>query len=116
MSLPAAHRWQQGPGGLACRLLAVSRRGRMRRSWPMSRETRCVSVVIPVYNSAGTLWRAVDSVRRQTLLDLELLIVDDGSCDNSHALACELAAMDRRVRGVALPGNRGKSLSVHRSI
>ena len=82
----------------------------------MSRETRCVSVVIPVYNSAGTLRRAVDSVRRQTLRDLELLIVDDGSRDNSHALACELAVMDRRISVIALPENRGKSFAMNRAI
>ena len=82
----------------------------------MSRETRSVSVVIPVYNSAGTLRRAVDPVRRQTLRDLELLIVDDGSRDNSHALACELASTDQRIGVIALPENRGKAFAMNRAI
>jgi glycosyltransferase involved in cell wall biosynthesis len=40
-----------------------------------------VSVIIPVYNSSGTLRRALDSVFSQTLLPREILVVDDGSDD-----------------------------------
>lgn len=68
-----------------------------------------VSVIIPLYNSAGTLRRAVMSVVSQTLSDLELLIVDDGSRDNSLAVARSLANEDDRIRVIALPRNGGKS-------
>jgi succinoglycan biosynthesis protein ExoO len=67
-----------------------------------------VSVIIPVYNSAGTLRRAVGSVFAQTLTDSEILLVDDGSTDDSLDVARQLAASDPRVRVIALPTNRGK--------
>lgn len=42
-----------------------------------------VSVIIPLYNQGGTVGRALDSVFRQTLKDLEVIVVDDGSTDDS---------------------------------
>jgi hypothetical protein len=45
-----------------------------------------VSVVIPCYNSSGTLLRAIDSVRRQTVPVAEIIVVDDGSTDGSADL------------------------------
>jgi succinoglycan biosynthesis protein ExoO len=68
-----------------------------------------VSVVIPVYNSAGTLVRAINSVLRQTLTNIEVLVVDDASRDTTLAIAQALAIDDARVRVIALPINRGKS-------
>ena len=47
-----------------------------------------VSVIIPVYNSEKTLKKSVDSVLNQTLEDLEIILVDDGSKDLSAGL-CE---------------------------
>ena len=40
-----------------------------------------VSVIIPTYNSADTLWETLLSVENQTLDDLEIIIVDDSSSD-----------------------------------
>lgn len=74
------------------------------------------SVVIPVYNSASTLRRAVTSVLRQTLEQVEILIVDDASQDGSLALARELATTDSRIRVLALPANRGKSNAMNVAI
>ena len=56
-----------------------------------------VSVIIPVYNVENYLERAVDSVLNQTLSDIEIILVDDGSPDQSPKSAitmhaCTLAA------------------------
>lgn len=66
-----------------------------------------VSVVIPTYNRAGVLPRAIDSVLNQTVDDLELIIVDDGSTD--HTIPVIEAYNDPRVRVVSHESNRGAS-------
>lgn len=76
-------------------------------------QTPAVTVVVPVYNSAATLARAVHSVLDQTLRDVELLIVDDGSTDDSLAVAKALAATDPRIEVVALARNAGKARAMN---
>lgn len=55
-----------------------------------------VSVVIPVYNREDTIKRAVDSVLCQTYSDIEVIVVDDGSTDNTVRIVSEY--QDKRVR------------------
>ena len=57
-----------------------------------------ISVIIPVYNVESYLKRCVDSVRQQTYIDLEIILVDDGSTDDSGKLCDNLAAEDNRIR------------------
>ena len=57
-----------------------------------------ISVVMPVYNAEPWLDEAIDSIKRQTLRQLELIIVDDGSTDASWSIACDAAAHDSRIR------------------
>ena len=60
-----------------------------------------VSVIIPVYNTEKYLRRCLDSVCSQTLKDIEVLAVDDGSTDGSAAILAERAAGDLRIRVIA---------------
>lgn len=57
-----------------------------------------ISVIVPVYNIMDWLPRCVDSIRRQTYRNLEIILVDDGSTDNSGALAEKMALEDKRIR------------------
>jgi glycosyltransferase involved in cell wall biosynthesis len=56
-----------------------------------------VTVAIPAYNAAATLDETLRSVRQQSYLNLEILVVDDGSTDATPAIAHQHAANDPRV-------------------
>ncbi len=57
-----------------------------------------VSVVVPVYNAEKYLRRGLDSLRKQTLKDIEIICVNDGSTDGSVAILAEYAAHDKRIK------------------
>lgn len=57
-----------------------------------------VSVIVPVYNVERYLPDCVDSLRRQTLNDIEIILVDDGSPDGCPAMCDQLAREDDRIR------------------
>lgn len=56
-----------------------------------------LSIIVPVYNVASYLPRCVDSILAQTLTDFELILVDDGSTDESGNICDEYAQKDGRV-------------------
>ena len=60
--------------------------------------TPIVSIIVPVYNVEKYLHRCVDSILAQTFTDFELLLINDGSRDNSGAICDEYAAKDSRIR------------------
>lgn len=62
-----------------------------------------ISVVLPVFNAAGTIGRAVDSIRVQTHTEWELVIVEDGSTDDTPQRVEELARGESRIRAWSLP-------------
>jgi glycosyltransferase involved in cell wall biosynthesis len=68
-----------------------------------------ISVVIPAYNAAPFLPRCLQSVFAQTLQPLEVIVVDDGSTDNTAALATELGAkvIMRQNGGISAARNTG---------
>jgi len=71
------------------------------------RSSPTVSVVMPTYNRAHLLPPVIESILEQDFEDLELVIVDDGSTDDTAAMVREIQARDPRVHYVPLPQNRG---------
>ncbi len=69
-----------------------------------------VSVVIPAYNSGRTLGETLTSVRRQSYAQLEIVVVNDGSTDDTVAIARAHAAEDTRIRIVSI-GNGGVAVA-----
>lgn len=57
-----------------------------------------ISIIVPVYNVEKFLHRCIDSILAQTFADFELLLINDGSKDNSGLICDEYAAKDNRVR------------------
>ncbi|WP_443738958.1 glycosyltransferase family 2 protein [Treponema sp.] len=57
-----------------------------------------ISCIVPVYNVEKYLRRCVDSILNQTFTDFELILVDDGSPDNSPAICDEYAVKDSRIK------------------
>ena len=80
---------------------------------PPSGVERTVSVVIPLYNTEKYVAECIGSVLDQTLRDLEVLVVDDGSQDRSAEIVKQIARRDDRVRLLRHPG--GVNLGVSRT-
>ena len=77
-----------------------------------------VSIIVPVYNTEKYLHRCIDSILRQTLTDIEVILVDDGSFDSSGKICEEYARKDSRLRvihqknaGVAVARNTGLDIA-----
>jgi dolichyl-phosphate beta-glucosyltransferase len=77
------------------------------------------SIVIPAYNESQRLGATLEKVLayvRQQGWDAEVIVVNDGSKDNTAGIVREFAAKDSLVRLVENPGNRGKGFSVRNGI
>jgi glycosyltransferase involved in cell wall biosynthesis len=81
----------------------------------MSDRTPQVSVVIPAYNCAAYVGQAVDSVLRQTYTDWEIIVVDDGSRDDTKLILEQYGDRIRYIyqqnQGVSIARNRGIELA-----
>lgn len=68
-----------------------------------------VSVLVPVYNAAATIGRALDSILAERSIDIEVIVIDDGSTDRTVAVAGDIAQRDPRLLVIARPDNGGVS-------
>ena len=68
-----------------------------------------VSVIVPVYGAEAFLPTCISSLRAQTLRDIELIFVCDGSPDNSLAILRRVEPLDSRIRVIAFEENQGVS-------
>lgn len=75
-----------------------------------------VSVIMIFWNAEKFLQEAIHSVLNQTLQDYELLLVDDGSTDNSSVLAQQWADIDQRIRLLAHPGRQNRGTGESRNL
>lgn len=62
-----------------------------------------ISIIVPIYNVEPYLHRCVDSLLKQTCVDFELILVDDGSPDHCGIICDEYTALDSRVRVIHKP-------------
>jgi len=79
----------------------------------MNDQSPIVSVVMAIYNSATYLDVAIQSILNQSLKDIELILVDDGSTDLSRHIMASFAARDSRVRVVVNAENQGLASSLN---
>lgn len=77
-----------------------------------------VSVIIPVFNASKHLSKTLDSISNQTLKELEIICIDDGSTDNSPEILKNYADKDKRLiiisqknQGVSAARNAGLSIA-----
>ena len=71
-----------------------------------------ISVLIPIYNQGKYIRRCLDSVVSQSLKEIEIICVDDGSSDDSAKIVAEYANADARIR--LIKHNENKSLLMAR--
>ena len=90
-------------------MLGISRKPRS------SGEAPAVSVLVPVFNAEPFLRECLDSLVGQTLDDLEIICIDDGSTDTSARTLAEYAARDERIRIIS-KANSGYGDSMNRGI
>jgi len=75
----------------------------------MPEKNPTVSVIIPTYNRAHLIGRAIQSVLNQTYQDFEVIVVDDGSTDNTEEVIKEFQRKDERIKYIKHEKNKGGS-------
>lgn len=83
---------------------------------PSGRWSPLVSVILPAYNMAADLPRAIDGILAQTWGHLELILIDDGSSDETPTIIDDYARRDARVRAFRNPTNRGLIATLNRGL
>lgn len=64
-----------------------------------------ISVIISMYNAQEYIEKLLDCLKKQTYKNLEIIIVNDGSTDNSLKIAKEYAKVDKRIKIISIPNN-----------
>lgn len=95
--------------------------GRVLRSWsPLHIHSKPdapkVTVIVPNYNNAIFLGKCLDSLVSQTLTDIEIIVVDDGSSDDSLDICTSYMKLDRRVKLISLEHNQGTHIARKRGV
>lgn len=75
-----------------------------------------VSVVMPSYNASAFIAESIESVLAQTYQDIELLIADDGSTDDTPRIVRDYQQRDARIRLFTLEGNQGAGAARNKCI
>lgn len=75
-----------------------------------------VSVIMPTYNSSQFVSEAISSVLEQTFTDFELIIIDDGSTDNTLEVLERFSRLDKRVKVISQENSGGPSAPRNRGI
>lgn len=82
-----------------------------------------ISIIVPIYNAEKFLVKCLKSILNQDFTDFELLLVDDGSSDNSRAICAEFALCDSRIiivdgnhKGAASARNKGLDIAIGRYV
>lgn len=74
-----------------------------------------ISVILPIYNAEKTLKRCVHSIEKQTYSNLQIILVDDGSTDNSWKICKQLKEIDSRIT-IATQPNSGVSVARNKGL
>ena len=61
-------------------------------------DEKLVSIIIPIYNSEKYLKKCIDSILEQKYNNLEIILINDGSTDNSGKICDRLAIEDKRIK------------------
>ena len=79
---------------------------------------KLVSIIIPIYNSEKYLKKCIDSILEQKYNNLEIILINDGSTDNSGKICDSLAIEDKRIKvihklneGVSIARNKGLEMA-----
>ena len=70
-----------------------------------------ISVIMPVYNAQNTIKMAINCLQKQTIKDIEILIIDDCSTDNTAKIITEIAQTDNRVKYICMDKNSGPGVA-----
>lgn len=77
-----------------------------------------LTIIVPIYNTENYLSECIDSILNQSYKDIELILINDGSTDNSSSICDEYSSKDKRIkvihienRGVSYARNTGLSIA-----